>query len=227
MTQRESWHCFQFISSRAISSNVVSSSPKKNDLLQELDGTFDQSDSSSKSKYRSKTLDYKQKIYLKDQFGRMLGLKTRDEANKIAQNHKLLLVEDDATKKILTLKMVDPRKKETSDEVRKSHDKTDVGTENRDEQLSPQKDHSSKHHQKGVHPKTLVFFSKVTDHDLQTKLRQSLKWVCKGQETVIRITSPVNDHKRLVSFHSYCHNVEPFCMMFRKKFFIISRTRSN
>ena len=61
-------------------------------------------------KYRSKTEDYKQKIYLKDVNGRMLGLKTREEAKVIAAKNNFVLIEDDQTKKIPTLKLANPRK---------------------------------------------------------------------------------------------------------------------
>lgn len=141
-------------------------------------------------KYRGKTEDYKQKVYLKDISGRMLGMKTRQEAQLIATKNRLILVADDATKKIPTLKLADPRKvPDASSETSSDDSESSSSSSDSDDKLKPNRQP----------PKHLVFTSKLNDHDLQVKIRHIKKWVSKGQETIVKVTiAGGGDSKKLV-----------------------------
>lgn len=141
-------------------------------------------------KYRGKTEDYKQKVNLKDISGRVLGMKTRQEAQLIATKNGLILVADDMTKKIPTLKLADPRK---------VPDASSETSPNDLESSSSSFDSEDKLKQNRLPPKNLVFSSKLNDHDLQVKIRHIKKWVSKGQETSIKVTiAGGGDSKKLV-----------------------------
>lgn len=137
---------------------------------------------------RTKTLDFKQKIYLKDQFGRMLGLKTRQEADLIANKNNLVLIEDDTTKKIPTLRLMNPRKRIGEG------DETEVLPESVGHESGL--DEPSGRMARKPH-KQLIFMSKVSEHDLVTKIRQAKRWVSKNQETVIRVQATTPDFRKL------------------------------
>lgn len=158
------------------------SSSKKDDALH-----VEQTEDDDKHP-RAKTIDFKQKIYLKDQFGRMLGLKTRQEADLIAKKNRLTLVEDDTTKKIPTLRLMNPRKIESMGEVL---------PESTGQLESDVEDQDKRSHKK-ISSKQLVFGSKLSDHDLITKIRHVKRWVVKNFETVIRIHSQKPEMSRMV-----------------------------
>ena len=132
-------------------------------------------------KYRGKTEDYKQKIYLKDVSGRMLGLKTREEAQLIAKHNRLILIKDDQTKKIPTLKLANPL--EVSDEA----DSSPSSSETSDSESSSLSDGEPKSTARHQAPKRMMFSSKLSEHDFQVKIRHVKKWVVKGQETMIKV----------------------------------------
>lgn len=142
-------------------------------------------DEQKKPKYRGKTEDYKQQIYLKDVSGRMLGLKTRQEAKLIAAKNKLVLIEDDETKKIPTLKLANPRDLKDASEGSSSSSSDSETSSSSDGEVSGK--------DKRAPPKHIIFNSKLSDHDLQVKIRLVKKCVAKGQETLVRVTNVSGD----------------------------------
>lgn len=170
----------QFLVNRLthIELNVRCFASKKNDVFkQELPIENVKSD----QKFRKKTLDYKQKIYLKDLSGRMLGLKTREEAKLLADKNGLILVEDDSTKKIPSLRLVNPRT-QLQDESSESSSESNSSSSTSDEEKNEKA--------KGNHvPKQMFFTTKLSEHDLQIKILQVKKLISKGQETLIKVAS--------------------------------------
>lgn len=154
-------------------------------LASKKDNVFKQEmppeDEQKQPKYRGKTEDYKQQIYLKDISGRMLGLKTRQEAKLIATKNKLVLIEDDQTKKIPTLRLANPR--DLKDVYANS------SSSSSDSETSNSSDGEAGGKGKRIPPKQIIFNSKLNDHDLQVKIRLVKKWVAKGQEALVRVTN--------------------------------------
>lgn len=186
--------CWSLIEQQILFANVSRlqlvrslSSSRKDDVFQMKEA--DDGNNDGDKHPRAKTLDFKQKIYLKDQFGRMLGLKTRQEADLVASKNKLILVEDDTTKKIPTLRLMNPRKVNTD---------ADVLPESTGQE-SDVEDHPEKRLNKKIPSKQLMFGAKLTDHDLITKIRQVKRWASKNFETVIRVHSQAADFSRMVS----------------------------
>lgn len=200
-------HLFRhFINAKVGYAYLVQTSPaSKRVLLQQLrlfaskkDDVFRQEmppegGEQKQPKYRGKTEDYKQQIYLKDISGRMLGLKTRQEAKLIAAKNKLVLVEDDHTKKIPTLKLANPRDLKDDNESSSSSSSDSESTSSSEEEAGSKGKRNT--------PKQIIFNSKLTDHDLQVKIRLVKKWVAKGQQALVRVTNVSGDSiGKLVSF---------------------------
>lgn len=120
------------------------------------------------------------KVYLRNEKGRLLGIMTVLEAEKLAEKYKKILIKiEGATRKIPTMKFYDARS--IQDETNRNI-------------LS---DGSQK--QKSFSPKVVQFTSKVSENDLQVKINQVKKILNKKQETIIRVISNKDELKRLVN----------------------------
>lgn len=150
----------------SISTGTIGLASKKNPAIN-LELREEKSES-GKPKQRTKTLDFKQKVYLKDVNGEILGLKTITEANQLAKKQHCRLELDVTIKKIPTYRMINSRKLDEA-ELRAS-----------DSETSKSKHKSSKH---------MTFTSNVSKHDLETKINQVKRFVAKGHVVVIKVSS--------------------------------------
>ena len=154
--------------------------------------------SEKKPKYRNKTLDYKQKIFLKDISGRMLGLKTQNEAMLIAKNQRCILIKDDGEiKKIPTFKMVKPRSINSDDNLDEVENISSSSQSSHCESYSEsenQEDSSSKKTtSRRYHSKQIILSSAVSDHDIQMKIKNIKKYLLKGIEALVRVNAIKTD----------------------------------
>lgn len=152
-------------------------SSKKNQI------ELDLLDKADKTKQRPKTLDFKQKVYLKNVNGEILGLKTLSDANRLAKKSHCKLELDDSIKKIVTYKMVD---------TKKISDVNDGNASSSDSESSNKSKHRITKH--------MMFSSNVSKNDLDTKINQCKRIVSKGHVALVKVTSAVSDLNNLVNF---------------------------
>ena len=167
----------------------VFSSSRKKDVFT---GEIPPEDEPPKPKYTKKTKDQQLKINLVDIKGTILGLKTRHEAQMIAKKNNWILVEDDSTKKIPSMRLVDPRVKQIKE----------VHLEENDEEICDADSVGVGHksHNKKMPQKQMIFNAKITEHDLRVKLNHIKKWVATGHETIVRASSNFDCLEKIVSF---------------------------
>ena len=165
----------------------VFSSKKDKDLTPEMLKMAAGVDDNDEKKKKKK--DNEIRINLRDINGNVLGLKTKKEAEQIAHKNNWILVDDDLSKKTKTMRLVDPReqlKHESDSENEKGILDVDHGSNKDDEK------HRSE-------PKHLFFSAKLSEHDLQVKINHIKKWISQGQETMIKIHSPVENLSKIVN----------------------------
>jgi translation initiation factor IF-3 len=138
-------------------------------------------------------------ITLKDQNNKILGVKTKAEAELLAKKSNLFLIEEkvlpnDKKGKHPVFKLVSTKQLAVFDD--NVVDGIDVNVN--DCQTSAQQLDDKKFNKKVKETKRLAFSAKVSQNDLITKIKSTKKWISKGFEIKIHINSPQNDKNHLV-----------------------------
>jgi translation initiation factor IF-3 len=146
-------------------------------------------------------------ITLKDQNNKILGVKTKAEAELLAKKSHLFLIQEnipnDKKSKYPVFKLVSTKQLAHFDD-NSLVDGIDLNLNN-SETSAQQLDDKKKSFKKVRETKRLAFSAKVSENDLITKIKSTKKWVSKGFEIKISINSPQNDKNHLVFI---------FCLIF-------------
>ncbi|OTF74024.1 hypothetical protein BLA29_000730 [Euroglyphus maynei] len=197
---------FNIISTRYLSQSQKNSRHNNNEIDVTDVAALESSNNGNKVKFRGKTPELP-KVYLRDENNRLLGLMTMIEAEKLAQKHKKVLIQiDGPAKKFMSMKFADIRFDQKDEKIH-SHghvdddDQVDANDHN-DEELIVDKN------KKKTSPKIMAFTSKVSEHDLQTKINQVKKFLLRGQETLVKIVSMVTDGSKKSELENIFHEFE-------------------
>jgi translation initiation factor IF-3 len=141
-------------------------------------------------------------ITLKDQNNKILGVKTKTEAELLAKKSNLFLIEEkvlpnDKKSKYPVFKLVSTKQLAHFDD-NSVVDGIDINVNN-SETSAQQLDDKKKSFAKNVREtKRLAFSAKVSENDLITKIKSTKKWISKGFEIKINISGHQNDKNHLV-----------------------------
>ena len=145
----------------------------------------------------------KERVFLKDENGEVLGVKSLIESKLLAQKMRMNLIEDkeDNNHKYKCFKMVSNKyllhleeKEEKSIESNHSTGSSGSNADTRDTRDT-----------KGVKEvKHLVFSTKLSENDLMTKINQIKRWLSRGHQIAINVTNHLSDTRVLVNILHIC-----------------------